>query len=76
MTHIQKALQAVDDRGKYQFLLVAILVFIYLELGLILLGSTFVYMNPVWNCPGINDPSEDSACPIREQCSIGISGGR
>ena len=56
MTHIQKALQAVDDRGKYQFLLVAILVFIYLELGLILLGSTFVYMNPLWNCPGINDP--------------------
>ena len=74
MTHIQRAMQAVGDRGKYQFVLVAILVFINIELGLILLGSTFIYMNPVWECPGLKDPSEDTACPIRSQCSFGIFG--
>lgn len=53
MTHIQKALTLVDDRGRYQKILVAIFVLIYIELGLILLGSSFVYMNPIYECEGI-----------------------
>jgi hypothetical protein len=48
MTHIQKALKSVNDRGRYQLILVAIFVVIYIELGLILLGSSFIYMNPIF----------------------------
>ncbi len=62
MTHIQKAVKSVDDRGKYQFMLVGVLIFIYIELGLILLGSSFIYMNPTWSCTDVKDPSEDAAC--------------
>jgi hypothetical protein len=62
MTHIQKAVQSVNDRGKYQFVLVGILILIYMQLGLILLGSSFIYMNPTWDCPDISDPTEDEAC--------------
>ena len=59
MTHIQKAVNSVDDRGKYQFILVAILILIYMQLGLILLGSSFIYMNPTWDCPRMSNPTED-----------------
>ena len=71
MTHIQKALKSVDDRGKYQVLLLVLFVVIYLELGLILLGSSFVYMNPIFECDGIKDPTEENACPIIEKCRVG-----
>ena len=70
MTHIQKALTLVDDRGRYQKIIVAIFVLIYIELGLILLGSSFVYMNPIYECEGINEPSEDTACDLGT-CRIG-----
>jgi hypothetical protein len=30
MTHIQKAVKSVNDRGKYQFVLVGILILIYI----------------------------------------------
>lgn len=70
MTHIQKALTLVDDRGRYQKILVAIFVLIYIELGLILLGSSFVYMNPIYECQGISEPTEETACALGT-CRIG-----
>ena len=46
MTYIQQAISAIGDKGKYQYILMGYLIFCYIELGLILFGSTFVFMNP------------------------------
>jgi hypothetical protein len=73
MTHIQKAVEAIGNRGKYQKVLLAFFILVYMELGLMLIGSTFVFMNPQFQCPGMDDPSEGDACPIIEQCTIGTA---
>ena len=70
MTHIQKAVEAIGDRGRYQKILLGYFLLIYIELGLMLIGSTFIFMNPSFNCPGMDNPSEDQACPILSQCPI------
>lgn len=57
MTHIQKAVEAIGNKGRYQKILFAFLIIVYMELGLMLIGSTFVFMNPQFECPGIKDPS-------------------
>ncbi len=59
MTHIQKALNTVGDRGRYQYILLFIFIAIYTELSLILLGSSFIYMNPIFDCPDAIDVTED-----------------
>jgi hypothetical protein len=59
MTHIQHALAVTGDRSRYQYILLGFLILINIELGLMLLGSTFVFMNPQFDCPGLTDPSED-----------------
>jgi hypothetical protein len=46
MTHIQKAVEAIGNRGKYQKVLLAFFILVYIELGLMLIGSTFIFMNP------------------------------
>ena len=71
MTNIQKAVEAVGDKGAYQKILMGFLIFCYIEIGLMLFGSTFVFMNPQFTCPGMKNPSEDQACPIIEQCTLG-----
>ncbi len=69
MTHIQKAMQTVGDRGRYQLILLFIFIVIYTELSLILLGSSFIYMNPVFDCGDGMDVTEDEACS--RACPIG-----
>lgn len=59
MSKIHKAIEIVGDRGKYQKTLLVLFILVYLELGLMLLGSTFIYMNPTYDCPNITDPTED-----------------
>lgn len=46
MTHIQKAVEAIGNKGRYQKILFGFLILCYIELGLMLIGSTFVFMNP------------------------------
>ena len=63
MTHIQKAVQAVGDNGRYQKVLLGFFILMYMQLGLMLIGSTFTFMNPQFKCEGMDDdPSEDDAC--------------
>lgn len=72
MSHIQNCLKQVNDKGKYQKILVVLFLVIYLELGLMLLGSPFIFMNPIIKC-GDEYPSEEDACPKLKlgQCVIG-----
>lgn len=46
MTFIQQAVVAVGDKGRYQKILLGFFTLIYIELGLMLIGSTFIFMNP------------------------------
>lgn len=60
MTYIQQAVASVGDKGPYQKILMGFLILCYIELGLIMFGSTFVFMNPQFDCPGLSDnPSEE-----------------
>lgn len=72
MTHIQKAVEAIGDKGTYQKILMGFLICCYIELGLMLFGSTFVFMNPIFDCPGLDNPSEDEACPIIDTCTLSM----
>jgi len=47
---VQQALQAVGDRHNYQKLLVAFLFLIAAEVEFLLLGPTFIFMNPLFKC--------------------------
>jgi hypothetical protein len=71
MTHIQHAVNLVGDRGRYQKIMLAFFILVYLELGLMLLGSPFIFKNPEFECPGIDEPTEDQACEMLEQCTLG-----
>jgi len=72
MSKLHKAIELVSQSNKYQKMMLVVFILIYLELGLILLGSSFIFMNPTFSCPGMTDPSEDEACSIIKQCKISI----
>ena len=71
MTYVQQSVNLIGDKGMYQKILMGFLILCYIELGLMLFGSTFVFMNPEFTCPGYDNPSEEEACPIIDQCTIG-----
>ena len=74
MTFIQKGVELIGNKGIYQKILMGFLICCYIELGLMLFGSTFVFMNPIFDCgPAYDNPSEDEACPIIKDCTLGIS---
>lgn len=64
MSQIYRAIELVNNKGRYQIIMYALCLLAYFELGLMLLGSSFVFMNPTFNCPGLENPTEDDACPI------------
>lgn len=70
MTYIEQAVVAVGNKGRYQKILMGFLILCYIELGLMLFGSTFIFMNPEFDCPGLVNPSEADACAIIDQCRI------
>ena len=47
---VEQALQKVGDASRYQKILIVFMTFMYIEITWMLLGSTFVFMNPVFNC--------------------------
>jgi hypothetical protein len=73
MSKIQKAIGLVGDRGRYQKILLVLFVLVYLELGLMLLGSGFIFMNPTFDCPSLPAPTEDHACQNLDICTVSNS---
>ena len=47
---IQQALRKVGDASRYQKILIFFMTLMYIEITWMLLGSTFVFMNPVFKC--------------------------
>ena len=68
---VQKILEAVGDRNRYQYIAFTIL-FVYNGFSnLMMVGPTFIFMNPLFTCNGVENLSEAEACPILDQCVIG-----
>lgn len=50
VNNIQNAIECLGNKGKYQKLLMIFLIIAYMQLGFILLGAPFYYMNPIYMC--------------------------
>ena len=62
---MEQDFQKVGDASRYQKILIFFMTLMYIEITWMLLGSTFVFMNPVFNCNGNDkDLTEADACPI------------
>jgi len=57
MTKIQHAVQTIGDRSKYQYILLAFFILVYIELSLMLLATPYILMNPIVECEGIEKPT-------------------
>ena len=68
---VQKALEVVGDRNRYQYIAFTLL-FVYNGFSnLMMVGPTFIFMNPLFRCPGFDQLVDESqACSIIETCSI------
>lgn len=52
--------------------MIGFMTLVYIEITWMLLGSTFVFMNPVFRCSfSDQDLTEADACPNISQCTIG-----
>ena len=72
---VKKALAAIGDTGTYQKLLVAFLFFIATEVNYMLIGPTFIFMNPLFNCSFTDELVDESiACDRIQECTIGTFG--
>jgi len=47
---VQKALTVIGNRNAYQKLLIVFLFLIAGEVNYMLMGPTFIFMNPLFNC--------------------------
>jgi len=60
---VKNALCAIGDKHLYQIILVIFLFFIAAEVNYMLMGPTFIFMNPLFNCSFSNElVDEAQAC--------------
>lgn len=52
---VEKALAIVGDSSQYQKILLAFTSLLYIEITYMLLGSSFIFMNPVFRCSFSNE---------------------
>ena len=70
---LEQSLALVGDSCKYQKIMIGFMTLVYIQITWMLLGSTFVFMNPVFRCSfSDQDLTEADACPNISQCTIGI----
>lgn len=68
---VQQALHKVGDSSRYQKILVFFMTLMYIEITWMLLGSTFIFMNPVFKCDfSDQELTEADACPNLDKCKI------
>jgi len=60
---VKRALEAVGNAHAYQKYLIAFLFFIAAEVNYMLMGPTFIFMNPLFNCSFSDELVDESiAC--------------
>lgn len=47
---VEEALHKVGNASRYQKILIFFMTLMYIEITWMLLGSTFVFMNPIFKC--------------------------
>ena len=68
---VERVLDKIGKVGKYQKLLVAYLFFIAGFVNYLLMGPTYIYMNPVFQCTFADDLVDESiACDRLTECAI------
>jgi hypothetical protein len=61
--YLEKALNLVGDSHNYQKYLIAFTSLVFVETTYILLGSPFIFLNPIFDCSFSQDRvSEEIAC--------------
>jgi hypothetical protein len=62
---VKQALEQAGDRHKYQKF-IFVLLFLYNGfINLLMVGPTFIFMNPLFICPNYDTPVDEAiACPI------------
>ncbi len=56
MPQIEGAIERLNSEGRYQKLVIAYLFFIAAFVNFMLIGPTFIFMNPLFQCTFQNDP--------------------
>ena len=65
-------MEKVGGGGRYQRLLMIYMCLLFVDIAYLLLGPSYIYMNPTFRCQGIDKILEEKdACPIIEQCKLG-----
>lgn len=66
---VKRALEFIGNKGRYQWIVFFIMFMLNAFVNLIIVGPTFIYMNPLFKCDGYNDLVDESvACDIIAQC--------
>jgi hypothetical protein len=50
---VKKALSAIGDHNRYQYITFAIFFMLNAFVNLMLVGPTFIFMNPLFTCSGM-----------------------
>lgn len=66
---VKKALEAIGNKNKYQWVVFFIMFMLNAFVNMIIVGPTFIYMNPLFKCEGHTELVDESeACDILDQC--------
>ena len=57
---VRKVLEKIGDKGRYQWTAFFILFMINGFINFLLVGPTFIYMNPLFKCPNFDEPIDES----------------
>lgn len=62
---VKRVLEVIGNKNKYQYCTFLIFFFLNGFVNLIMIGPTFIFMNPLFTCTGHEEPVDESiACDI------------
>jgi hypothetical protein len=62
----------VGSAGKYQYLLLLYMCLFRIDLAYMLIGPSYIYINPTFRCEGYDKTLEEKdACSIIDKCQLG-----
>lgn len=66
---VKRALEHIGNKGRYQWVVFFIMLMLNAFVNLIIVGPTFIFMNPLFECTGHDGLVDESvACDILDQC--------
>lgn len=66
---VKRALELIGNKNRYQWIVFFIMFMLNAFVNLIIVGPTFIFMNPLFRCDGHEELVDESiACDILPQC--------